>query len=114
MIACVINRQPAGVDVISLTTSLHHLFTGASHCNCWCLAAAADPIPAELVAGVNLADVHKCNCSSKYCAAAAAGVLVFNGSVTSDKVSFTGAEPPFVFDDLPTDTACINCKCVHP
>ncbi|KAF6259840.1 hypothetical protein COO60DRAFT_964595 [Scenedesmus sp. NREL 46B-D3] len=67
---------------------------------------AADPTPAEIVAGVNLADVNKCNCSSRFCNAAAAGVLPFSGAGASDKVSITGTDPTFVFDDLPAETFC--------
>ncbi|WIA19459.1 hypothetical protein OEZ85_004073 [Tetradesmus obliquus] len=68
----------------------------------------ADPTAAEIIAGVNLADVHKCNCTSRFCAAAAAGVLPFTAAAASDKVSIAGTDPAFVFDDLPADTFCTN------
>jgi hypothetical protein len=71
---------------------------------------AADPTSAEIIAGVNLADVHKCNCTSRFCAAAAAGVLPIGGTAASDTVSIAGTDPSFVFDDLPADTFCTNCK----
>jgi hypothetical protein len=71
---------------------------------------AADPTPAEIIAGVNLADVHKCNCTSRFCAAAAAGVLPFSGDAASDKVSLAGTDPAFVFDDLPADAFCTTCE----
>eukprot|EP00879_Flechtneria_rotunda_P000373 GHRR01000465.1.p1 GENE.GHRR01000465.1~~GHRR01000465.1.p1 ORF type:complete len:1109 (+),score=342.16 GHRR01000465.1:4020-7346(+) len=67
-----------------------------------------DPTPAEVMAGVNLADVGKCTCSSKYCAAATSGKLLLNGTVTNDTVSLTAALPPFPFDDLRMEPFCSN------
>lgn len=70
----------------------------------------ADPTPAQIVAGVNLADVGKCSCSSKYCAAAAAGWVPISSGNGSAVVTLRANLPPFPFDNLGADATCSDCK----
>jgi hypothetical protein len=102
------------MPTIALACQLHIADQSTGAPACIVCFFAADPTSAEIIAGVNLADVAKCNCTSRFCTAAAAGVLPFSAAAASDKVSIAGTDPHFVFDDLPADTFCTNCELTLP
>ena len=80
------------------------------HC-CTCIdALAGDPTAAEIVSGVNLADVGKCNCTSRYCAAAAFGSVPVANTNASSVFTLRASLPPFPFDNLGADASCSNCE----
>lgn len=77
-----------------------------------CLTSdTADPSPAEIVSGVNLADVGKCSCASRYCTAAAFGALPISSSNGSAVMTLRANLPPFPFDNLGADATCSDCEC---
>eukprot|EP00775_Hariotina_reticulata_P010661 gene10661-10820_t len=82
---------------------------GNPHC------ITADPTPGEMVSGVNLKTVGKCNCSSELCSAVSTGSLDFSGSRATGSSSSIGGlvpvagwQPPWPFADLPADATCRN------
>jgi hypothetical protein len=75
---------------------------------------AADPTPAEVAAGVNLADVGKCNCSARYCAPAVTGSFMISNSSAAETVTLNAALPPFPFADGPGEAACTECELAYP
>lgn len=58
-----------------------------------------------------MADVGKCNCTSRYCAAVAKGSFPVSSNATSAVFSLRATLPPFPFDNLGVDATCSNCKC---
>lgn len=73
-------------------------------------ASAADPSPEEVRSGVNLADVAKCSCASRFCTAAAHGSVPFSSGNSSALVTLRADLPPFPFDNVGADASCSNCE----
>lgn len=59
---------------------------------------------------MNLADMGKCSCASRFCTAAAHGSMPFSSSNSSALVTLRADLPPFPFGNLGADATCSNCE----